>query len=409
MMRPEDSSTHEDGAAALGGIGRMLDGSEDAARDLAGRERLLFALGAEPRRRARVLTLAAAALVLSASVAAALLLMKPAKVEYRVTGPLATDGEWLGVPPDRGAASLRFSEGTEIELGPGSKGRVADLSPNGARVVLGEGALHARVVHRPRARWSVAAGPYLIEVTGTAFDVGWSASGERLELSLHDGGVTVRGPSLHDGIHVVAGQRLVAHARTGGAELSSLFAAPESKDAPTAPGSVIVPAPEPDEPTPVAPRTTPSWSDLVAAGSFRAVLDAAGARGIDQCIAHAPLTDLVALSDSARYVGDRTLARRGLLAQRSRFGGTTQAHAAAFVLGRLADDQGSSSEALKWYEAYLGEAPKGAFAAEAMGRKLVVLVHSGDRESAKRTADSYLKRFPRGAHASYARELLQGP
>jgi hypothetical protein len=29
----------------------------------------------------------------------------------------------------------------------------------------------------------------MIEVTGTAFDVGWSTAGERLELSLHDGGV----------------------------------------------------------------------------------------------------------------------------------------------------------------------------------------------------------------------------
>jgi ferric-dicitrate binding protein FerR (iron transport regulator) len=238
MTQTEDSSMHEAGAAALGRVARMLDGSDDKARDLAARERFLLALGTKPRGRARFLGLTAAALVLGASVAGAFLLVKPSRVEYRVSGPLATEGEWLGVPPDRGAASLQFSEGTEIELGPGSKGRVADLSPDGARVVLGEGALHARVAHRPRARWSVAAGPYVIEVTGTAFDVGWSTSGERLELSLHDGGVTVRGPSLHDGIRVVAGQRLVAHARTGGAELSSLFAPSEGKGAPSFPGSV---------------------------------------------------------------------------------------------------------------------------------------------------------------------------
>jgi hypothetical protein len=409
MMRPEDSQVHEDASATLGRVARMLDGSEDPARDLAAREKLLLALGTKPRRRARVLTLAAAALVLGASVAAALLLAKPARVEYRVSGPLATEGEWLGVPPDRGAASLRFSEGTEIDLGPGSKGRVAELSADGARVVLGEGALHARVVHRPRARWTVAAGPYIIEVTGTAFDVGWSAAGERLELSLHDGGVTVRGPSLHDGIRVVAGQRLVAHGRTGGAELSSLFAPNETRDVPPASSATEVPAPAPDQPAPTAPRAAPSWSTLVAAGSFRAVVEAAEARGVDQCLSHCPLADLVALSDSARYVGNRALARRGLLAQRSRFGGATEAHAAAFVLGRLADDQGTSSEALKWYDTYLGEAPKGAFAAEAMGRKLVALVNSGSQQSARQTAEAYLKRFPRGAHASYARELLQGP
>ena len=93
-----------------------------------------------------------------------------------VTGPVVTGDGWLGVPADRGALSLRFSEGTEIDLGPGSKGKVAEVNPEGARVVLGTGVLHARVVHRTRTRWTVAAGPYSIEVTGTAFDVGWSAS-----------------------------------------------------------------------------------------------------------------------------------------------------------------------------------------------------------------------------------------
>ena len=107
MMRTEDSSVHEDGAAALGRMARMLDGSDDNARDLAARERLLFALGARPGRRARVLTLALAALALSASIGAALFFARPARVQYSVSGPLARDGEWLGVPPNRcGLASI---------------------------------------------------------------------------------------------------------------------------------------------------------------------------------------------------------------------------------------------------------------------------------------------------------------
>jgi TolA-binding protein len=407
MTRVDDPSNHDAGAMALGRVGALLDGTADEAHDLAQRERFLFALAAKPSARRRVVGLSAAALVLSVALGAALFWARPARVEYRVSGPLATEGEWLGVPPDRGAASLRFSEGTEIELGPGTKGRVADLSRDGARVVLGEGVIHARVVHRPRARWSVSAGPYVIEVTGTAFDVGWSVAGERLELSLHDGGVVVKGPSLRDGIRVVAGQRLVAHARTGGTELSSLFAAEASKEAtPASTGDRREPTPEPS--APAVPRP-PTWTDLVASGNFRTVLDAAEARGIGQSILHGSLGDLVALSDAARYTGDRALARRGLLAQRSRFGSSAEARAAAFVLGRMADDHGSSSEALKWYETYLTEAPKGAFAAEAMGRKLVALVHSSGRKSARETAEAYVKRFPRGAHAAYARELLQEP
>src|SRR5262249_28883751 len=145
-------------------------------------------------------------------------------LDYRIAGPVVSEGDWLSAAPDQDALSFQFSEGTQIDLGPGSKGRVSDVTADGARVVLGGGLLRARVVHRPRARWSVAAGPYTIEVTGTAFDVGWQGEGERLDLRLHDGSVIVKGPALGDGIRVAAGQRLLAHARGGPAELSSLFA-----------------------------------------------------------------------------------------------------------------------------------------------------------------------------------------
>jgi hypothetical protein len=224
---------------------------------------------------------------------------------------------------------------------------------------------------------------------------------------LHDGGVTVRGPSLRDGLRIVAGQRLVADARTGGVELSSLFlpAAPV-EPAPSSP-SGAPPDPSVVRPLPSTPRA-PTWPELVASGDFAAVLDAAKARGIDQILTRGTRADLVALSDAARYAGDRSLARRGLLAQRERFGSSSEARTAAFVLGRLADDQGASREALRWYESYLTEAPNGSFAAEALGRKLVVLVRLGDRKAARTTAETYLKRFPNGAHAAYASEALRG-
>jgi hypothetical protein len=328
---------------------------------------------------------------------------------------VVTEGGWLGVPKDRGALSLRFSEGTEIDLGPGSKGRVAEVTPEGARVVLATGVLRARVVHQPRASWTVVAGPYAIEVTGTAFDVGWSTEGERLELSLHDGSVIVRGPSLRDGLRVAAGQRLVAHARTGGAELSSLFAPEAAREArqsresqQEAPSAV---APEPTEPVESAPASpAPStWSEMLASGNFRGVLAAAQARGIDATLDHGTIGDLVALADAARYAHDKNLAKRGLLAERTRFPRSAEARAAAFVLGRMADDGGLSKEALRWYDDYLTESPHGAFAAEALGRKLVALVRSGDAGAARVVAKGYLERFPRGAHAAYAREVLPNP
>jgi TolA-binding protein len=148
---------------------------------------------------------------------------------------------------------------------------------------------------------------------------------------------------------------------------------------------------------------------MLAAGNFRGVLESAEARGVGPSLGHGTLADLVALADAARYAHEKGLAKRGLLAERERFPGTAEARAAAFVLGRMADDAGVSGEALRWYDAYLSESPRGSFAAEALGRKLVALVRSGDTRAARSVAGAYVERFPSGAHAAYAREVLANP
>jgi ferric-dicitrate binding protein FerR (iron transport regulator) len=178
----DDTALREQSASALGRLARVLDSPVEPRQDQLGKERFLVAIAARPRRKTRAFAVGIAAAVAVAAAVALWFGRKPAVLEYQVTGPLTTQGEWLGVLADQGTAELRFSEGTEIELGPGSKGRVAEVTPEGARIVLGSGRLHARVVRRPKARWVVAAGPYSIEVTGTAFDVGWTDKGERLEV-----------------------------------------------------------------------------------------------------------------------------------------------------------------------------------------------------------------------------------
>jgi len=401
-MRKLDATHIETGASALGRLALGLDGSASEGEHAAGRERLLLALDARPASRVRWWPALAVAALLGAAALAIVLLRGPERIAYRVSGSgLEIHGEWLGVAADRGAGMLRFSEGTQIELAPGSRSRVAELSADGAEVVLSSGTLRARVVHKPRTHWRIGAGPYSVEVTGTAFDVDWSTQAGRLDLRLHEGSVIVRGPALHEGIRVGKGQRLVAHAQSGNAELSAFGAEP----APSEPVKLETQAPHVQPPVPARPAK--SWSDLVASGDFAAVLALAQARGIDGTVRRGSLPDLVALSDAARYVGDRELARRGLLAERTRFATSAEAHAAAFVLGRMADDAGKREEALRWYDRYLHESPRGAFAAEALGRKLVALVSSGDAEAASAVAKQYLQRYPRGAHAAYARELQQ--
>jgi hypothetical protein len=419
-MSELEHSGLEANALALGRIARVLDERIDPQRHAAGRERLL----AQTTRRCGSATprrwwLVAAALSLPLLVF--LLLHRPGRLEYRVIGPAQPDGAWLEAAPAGAPLGLHFSDGTQLGLAPGSKGRVAEVTSDGARIVLGAGHLQARVVHRAHTHWLVTAGPYEIEVTGTAFDVDWSEANARLELTLHDGSVIVRGPSLPDGLRVAAGQRLILRATTGEARLSSTLAPSSDEVAPALPSagaeqavpasaassSASEPAPSRAEPAVSAhasARSSPTWSELLAAGNFRAVREAAEARGVDAVLSHGALPDLVALADSARYLHERALAQRGLLAERARFANSAEARGAAFVLGRMADDGGARADAIHWYDTYLAESPRGAFAAEALGRKLVALVETGNLTQAHAAAAEYLQRFPHGPHAAYARD-----
>jgi hypothetical protein len=146
---------------------------------------------------------------------------------------------------------------------------------------------------------------------------------------------------------------------------------------------------------------------MVARGDFAAVVADAEARGVDTIIGSGPLRDLAALADAARYAGRSDLARRALLAERSRFSGSPEARSAAFLLGRMAEG-GSPAAAISWYDQYLAESPGGSLAAEALGRKMIVVRNSGGRDAARPIAEEYVKRHPRGPFADAAAEILDG-
>jgi hypothetical protein len=155
-----------------------------------------------------------------------------------------------------------------------------------------------------------------------------------------------------------------------------------------------------------------SWSRRVAVGDFRSVLADAERRGLEATLGTAPVEDLAALADAARYVRHGHVARRALLAERNRFPKSREAREAAFFLGGLSeDDPGAeaSTEALTWYDRYLDESPNGAYAAHALGREMT-LVHKLRGPAAARTfADRYLERFPEGPYAASARALISKP
>jgi hypothetical protein len=409
-------------------------GTVDPAHDRAEKERMLAALAHRAafgeRARARSARWwVVAGVALAAAAALVLWLRATAPLSVAVEGAALAEGGWLSATT--GAAGVHFGDGTRVVFAEGAQGRLVDVDPRGARLVLEGGRLHLDVVPGRGGRWSVQAGPFVVDVTGTVFDVEWSAGVRLLVLRMEHGSVRVRGPLAEGGIDVVAGQELRADlsrqeiAVSAASQPSAAADAVRREPSPAAALPEVAPAAQPapaGAPAPAAsgaasgPRTAaaapavdaPSWSARVASGDFAGVLAEAQARGVDVVLAGSPLADLVALADAARYAGSADVARRALQAQRARFAGSGAARAAAFLLGRLAEDRGASAEALSFYDVYLAESPQGAFAAEALGRKMVA-VHRGGGQVAATLADEYLRRFPTGPYAGAAREISGAP
>ena len=370
----------------------------------------------------------------------------------------------------RGAANagapVQFSDGTRIDLAAGARMSVADPGPHGARLRIEEGAAHFSVMHLPHAAWSVEAGPYVVEVTGTVFDVRWSSADEIVEVRLQSGSVRVSGPMLTEHATLRPGQHLTAHLarrelridENGGSALAPTLSVPPPGASPPpekaaspdamAPPEVAPPAPTSGEARPSAEAPTPAaapphpvalavpsprvvrkpvrtvasvdsrshsdwapkrWSERVSGGDAKGVVAEAVAHGIDAAVADADAPELVALADAARYAGRTYLAERVLRAQRTRFPGTPAAGAAAFFLGRLADDRGAAANGLEWYRRYLSEEPRGAYAAEALGREMIGVARLSGRPAARELAREYLNRFPDGTYLLHAQAILQSP
>jgi FecR-like protein len=359
-----------------------------------------------------------------------------------------------------GGVSLRFAEGTELRLAAGARGRLTSVDAQGARFAIEQGEAQVNVVPRPGARWLIDAGPFLIAVHGTEFSASWDGATERLDIRMRRGLVSVTGPVADGKIAVRAGQQLTINVQNrevllrpsdeaaadtetdpgqqGSAEGQQDSDAPAG--APRAPAA-LTPAPEtapaavetrrPNLPgargasaralasdsghahagaSAVANLRERSWSAALATGDFQGILDEAQRRGLRRSLAEARSEDLAALGDAARYLRRDDVARQALLAQRERFPRSVRAREAAFLLGRLSET-GSDGDvrALTWYDRYLAEAPGGAYASEALGRKMTATEKLRGLAAARDIAREYLRRFPHGTYAGAARVLSDTP
>lgn len=416
-------SNARSGAARLRKVGELMRAATPPSslqRHLEGRARLISSV-----QQLRKRSPARPALVaLSFAAAAAVLVFVGMRMR---TGPVAgppiawhvEDGTvgaqgYVSIAPTAPPARLVFDDGSDVALAPGARGRVAATTAVGAEVVLEQGRARVHVQHHDKSRWMVDAGPFAVHVTGTEFFVAWAADAEMLDVWMKSGRVEVSGPVLGESLALSAGQHLRARLRDKTVQIDS---DPEPAGALTA----INPAPPPADstammlgmpsvevggPSPATVAAGPSWPKLVTAGDYGRVVKEANAEGVGHALASRPMGDLRALGDAARYSGNPALARRAYLGIRSRFPATGEARGAAFLLGRVAEEQEhATADAARWYDTYLAEAPGGAFAGDALGRKMVLVSKTQGRDAAKPLADRYLQRFPAGPYAAAAHDL----
>ncbi|MEZ4446017.1 MAG: FecR domain-containing protein [Polyangiaceae bacterium] len=400
----------------LAGLARQRDGQIDPAADSAARRRLEASLARERGWSAQVPRRAVAlAAALAVAAVLALLLWPAPALDVVVDGQALAEAGY--VEAKEAPVALSFSDGTRIDFAAGSAGRVVSVDAHGAQLSVERGQAHFAVMHLPEARWSVTAGPFTVAVTGTEFDLAWGPDEQQLTVDLHQGSVEVRGAMLDTPIAIRGGKRLIARVQGGDVQLRDLRVA-EQVPTSTAPEPSVQEVAEPrpgDSASRVdgAPTTAPSattapparklsWAELIAKGDYATVLSEAEARGIESVLQSGSAGDLVALADAARYQGKGPLARTALVALREHHPGSAAATSAAFLLGRMSE--GSAASAIGWYDRYLAEAPGGAYASEALGRKLYLLSKSNPA-AAKVLARQYLAAYPSGPYAPLARSL----
>jgi hypothetical protein len=288
---------------------------------------------------------------------------------------------------------------------------VEGLGRSGASFLLERGKVRARVTHRAGTSWRFLAGPFVVQVTGTALGVDWDPGRERFAVVVDEGSVEVFGPNV-GALHVVrAGEQCLVDLPSRTTRISPRAEdALLDSDAPVDAGNgaaAVAPttsASAPGTPRLSGPAASISWIKLEEKGDYDAAYAAALSVGLGSVLRASSADELLRLAQVARLSSHRDTERDALVTCRRRFPGSERAAVAAYELGRSS----SPSEASSWFDTYLGEQPSGPLAREASGRLVEARASAGDYRGAHDAATRYLARYPDGPQAALARRVLAG-
>ncbi len=322
-------------------------------------------------------------------------------------------GAAVAAPADR-EVPLSFSDGSTIALAPGSEAAITSLEHNGGTLGIRRGRAHVHIVHKADTHWLLRAGPYTVKVTGTRFDVEWQPEAERLTVSMLQGSVVVSGQPGKSPAVLTAGEELLVNRGTWLARDSLLQEAASATNSPTTVASDGAPAQLPPVAAGAAVSvaassvtnapTLKSWMHFAGRGEYKSAYEAAEREGFEVITRRGTSAQLLRLAEVSRFAGHAEQAQSALHVLRSRFTGSHDAGLAAFQLGRLV---GGGQAAAHWFRTYLQEQSGGELAREASGRLLEALSQAGDQRAARLQAQTYVRNYPQGPHAAFARRLLE--
>jgi TolA-binding protein len=348
------------------------------------------------------------------------LLRAPSTLTFQVDGKPGSVEAWLAAPPAR-PVDVHFSDGTTLRLQNASRARVIDVGRDGARIALESGALHAKVIHTQKSAWWLVAGPLLVRVTGTRFDLEWDPSSQQFSIAVREGSVGVSGSIVGAERPVRAGESLHVSVADLGLELvRAQERAPRAATPPPASASPDDPRASPaNDNNPASPVGSSSdaglkkprvsgWRELAQRGALREAFAAAEASGFRDAYQSATPAELLVLGDAARLAGRADRVNEALSFLRQRYPRDPRRAAAAFTLGKVAFDQRHAYEqAASWFSICVREQPTGSLSREASGRLVEAWRAAGNSSAARQAAQAYVERYPDGPHAKLARSLLE--
>ena len=322
-------------------------------------------------------------------------------------------GTWISSSDE--TAAIDFSDGTHVRLAEQSQVRLTEMNDFGAHLLLERGSAELDVVHTENADWSIAAGPFTVEVTGTQFGAEWSPERQELVVRMREGSVFVTGPHLEGGQRVTDVGTLSVSLFEGQYRLSSGPMPEAVEKIALDEASVVEPVVEAPlrvqrrsdavVPKPVTVNVV-TWKQLASEGNYAESLGLAQDVGVDTILQRSNSTDLYLFGDMARLAGDHRLAATAFESLRNRFPGTRYSTEASFVLGKMAYDHDADYRgAARWFQAHLEESPDGRSADDAMGLLMLSYDRVGDRPATRAAAKAYLERFPSGKSARQAKNF----